>query len=295
MGYMQYIVFHVDGGAGKVVLSTSVAASIKQQYPEHKLIVVTSWPEVYLNNPNVYRVYNAASTPYFYEDYINGKDTKVFRIDPYHTDDFIQKNKHLINIWCDLYGIQSSGVSPSIHLTHMELDMMRSRIVSTKPILLVQTNGGAKGQSTPFSWARDLPINIAQTVVDKLRNDYQIIQIRREDQIALKNTEFFTGSLREIAALISMSQKRLFIDSFPQHVAAAFGKKSTVCWVSNKPNVFGYNIHDNIIPEIQPNFKHSIDSYLEEAEWTGSKLYECNYKLTDIFNPDRIIESLLRN
>ena len=36
------------------------------------------------------------------------------------------------------------------------------------------------------------------------------------------------------------------MDSFAQHLAAAMGVKSTVCWVTTKPKVFGYKLHDNI-------------------------------------------------
>ena len=52
---------------------------------------------------------------------------------------------------------------------------------------------------------------------------------------------------RSIAILLQLSNKRLLIDSFAQHMAAALNVKSTVCWnPSTKPEIFGYKLHDNI-------------------------------------------------
>ena len=53
----KYVIFHIDGGCGKNIVATSVVKSIKAAYPEHKLIVVTAWPEVFVHNPSIYRVY----------------------------------------------------------------------------------------------------------------------------------------------------------------------------------------------------------------------------------------------
>ena len=64
----KYVIFHIDGGAGKSVAATAVCTSIKEKYPEHKLVVVTAWPEVFLHNPKVYRVYKTGNFAYFYEE-----------------------------------------------------------------------------------------------------------------------------------------------------------------------------------------------------------------------------------
>ena len=55
---------------------------------------------------------------------------------------------------------------------------------------------------------------------------------------------------RSIAILLQLSKKRLLMDSFTQHLAAAMNVKSTVCWVTTKPEVFGYKLHDNIFKKI---------------------------------------------
>ena len=38
----------------------------KGMYPNRKLIVVTSWPVVWINNPDIVMFYSVGMTPYFY-------------------------------------------------------------------------------------------------------------------------------------------------------------------------------------------------------------------------------------
>ena len=45
----KYSIFHVEGGLGKHIAATAVAKTIKNNYPDRKLIVVCAYPEVFLN------------------------------------------------------------------------------------------------------------------------------------------------------------------------------------------------------------------------------------------------------
>ncbi len=64
----KYFIWHIQGGLGKNIAGTALVKTIKQTYPDRKLIMVTSWPEVYLNNPDVDRVYQLGQSPYFYQE-----------------------------------------------------------------------------------------------------------------------------------------------------------------------------------------------------------------------------------
>ena len=66
----KYFVWFIHGGLGKNVAATALVKSIKKTHPNRKLIIVCSWPQVFLNNPNIDRVYSAGNIPHFYEDYI---------------------------------------------------------------------------------------------------------------------------------------------------------------------------------------------------------------------------------
>jgi len=291
----QYVIFHIDGGCGKNIVATAVVKSIKAAYPEYKLIVVTAYPEVFLHNPLVYRVYKFGNLPYFYDDYINGKETKIFRMEPYHSGDLLYKKKSLAEIWCDVFNIPCVSVQTDIHLTERELLFVQKNINKDGPILLVQSSGGADNQEYPYSWSRDLPPAFAQEVVNTVKDKFsKVFHIRREKQPTLENTIHVSDHFRNLFCYIALSDKFLCIDSFAQHAAAAFNKKATVGWISNSPVVFGHNIHDNIIASGSESFRHRIDSYLESEDWTGGRFYECPYdNIGQMFDKDQFVESIL--
>jgi len=291
----QFSIFHVDGGCGKNIAATAVCKSIKAAYPDRKLIVVTAYPEVFLHNPIIHRVYKFGNLPYFYDDYIEGKNSKVFRMEPYHSEDLLYKRKHLIEIWCDVLNIPCVDLQPEIYLTNRELTFCNNALQKRGPVLFVQTSGGAEQQTHAYSWSRDLPPVFAQEIVNSVKGNFdKIIHLRREKQPALENTIPLTDNFRNIFCYIALSDKFLGIDSVTQHAAAAFKKKATVGWVSNSPVVFGYNIHDNIVASGSEIYRHKIDSYLESDDWTGGRLHECPYAdISKIFDKDEFIESLL--
>ncbi len=291
----KYVIFHIDGGCGKNIVATSVIKSINSTYPEHKLIVVTAWPEVFVHNPHIYRVYKFGNIPYFYDDYINGKDSVILRNEPYHSGDLLYRKKSLTEIWCDSFKIPCIDKKPEIYLTERELLFAQKQLQKDGPILLIQSSGGAEQQSHPYSWSRDLPPQFAQDVVDSVKDKFsKILHIRRDNQLELNNTFKVTDNFRNLFCYIALSDKILAIDSFAQHAAAAFDKKATVGWISNSPVVFGHDIHDNIVASGVESFRHRIDSYLEEDDWTGGRFHECPYdNLTSLFDKDQFIESLL--
>lgn len=286
------IIFQIDGGIGKNIAATAVCRAIKNQYPDGKLIVITAYPDVFLCNPHVYRAFTHTDLSYFYSDYIAGSQVKVFAHDPYFNTAFINEDGHLIKVWCEMFGIAYTGEQPELFLTERERDFYHKHMQSDKPVLVVQTNGGPADQASKYSWPRDLPISTAQQLVDAYRHDYHIVHIRRPNQFSLRNTVPVTLNSRALFALIERSDKRLFIDSFAQHAAAALDKPSVVCWIGNKPSQFGYELHTNIIanePAVKPELRRSVYSKYN----IGGEPMEFPYKSeTDVFDIDILLEAL---
>jgi len=150
-------------------------------------------------------------------------------------------------------------------------------------------------QTDKYSWPRDLPFATAQKVVDAFVEKYNVVQIRRQDQPALLNTYPAIANFRQLAVLIGMSEKRLFIDSFAQHTAAAMGLPSVVFWIANVPSQFGYEMHTNIIanpPTLEPELKRA-----------GLSMYNTNGPETEfpynneeeIINAEVLIEALKKD
>ena len=98
----KYLVWHIEGGLGKNIAATALLKSINETYPDRKIVIVASYPEVFINNPSVYRIYRVGMVQYFYDDYIKDKDTLIFRHEPYFQTQHILKQKHLIENQMDL-------------------------------------------------------------------------------------------------------------------------------------------------------------------------------------------------
>ena len=285
------IIFQINGGIGKCILATAVCKAIKKKYPESNLIVVSGYPDVFLNNKEVHRSYVFNGLSYFYDEYIDGKDFLIFANEPYLETGHIRQDEHLLKTWCEMFGLEYDGETPSINLTTREVKYFQNKFATEKPIMLLQTSGGAQTDHK-YSWARDLPSTVVVKVIEYFKNDYTIVHIRREDQLSYNDTISITDTFRALCVLLTMSTKRLLIDSFAQHAAAALELPATVCWVSNKPEVFGYDLHDNISANKFTNKPELRNAYLSKFNIAG-ELIEFPYNSEDeIFDTEAIIESL---
>ena len=281
------IIFQINGGIGKVLVSTAVCKSIKVKYPDSKLIVVSGYPDVFLNNPNVDRAFAFGQQQYFYQEYIENQEFIVFGHDPYLDTAHLKFEEHLIETWCRIYDLPFIQKQGEIFLTQREIDFYSQKYISDKPIFLLQTNGGADN-NVKYSWARDIPYNIVRDVIQQFRADYNMVHIRRDDQINYEHTIGVSDNFRSLVVLISLSSKRLLIDSFAQHVAAALNLSSVVLWVVNSPNVFGYDIHTNIIAEPETKKPDIRAAYLSKYN-IGGELVEFPYNNEmEIFNIGKI-------
>ena len=290
----KYFIWHIQGGLGKNVAGSSLVKDIKETYPDRKLIMVTSYPELYLNNPLVDRIYQLGQSPYFYEDYIEGKDVIISKHEPYNQSDHITKKKHLIHNWCDLMGLEYKGQLPVI-VPNYPQSMLPGLWKKNKPIMVIQTGGGPmEGQKYGYSWTRDIPAEVAQEIVKAFHQKYHIIQVTRPNGYDLQNVERLDKKMSniELCSLLQASQKRVLIDSSLQHIAAAMSLKSTVLWVGTSPKVFGYEIHNNIEANLPKKANQLIGSYTFDYQFENN-IHECPYmKVSEIFDMKKILNTI---
>jgi len=295
---MKYSIFHLQGGIGKHVAATAVARVIKNNHPDRKLIVVCAYPDIFINLPFVDRVFTLGNTSYFYQEFIQDKDSILFHHEPYYTTNHIHKRKKLIENWCDMYGLKYSGEKPELKFNKLQYDISKSFWGRKKPIMFFHTNGGMMtNDAKPYAWTRDMPVDVAQELVDHYKKDYHIYQVTKLNSPKLQGAEHIFAtqqqslSLMELFSILLHSKKRILIDSCLQHAAAAMNRKSTVLWNGTSPKVFGYDLHENICTDIPYDFKLP-GSYLFDFDFNGNEVeypFSDNVKLFDI---NKIIESV---
>ena len=294
--------FHIEGGIGKNIVATNIVRAIKKAHPERSLIVVAPYPEVFVHNPNIYRVYKTGMCPYFYEDFIKDKDTIVFKHEPYNSNEVITRKSNLAKAWCKSLDLEYDVNKPVLHFNQIEQQnalLLQQSYSNGKPMVAVQINGGigSSPRHINFNWFRDLPPQYVQPIINKYKDIFTFIQIRANNQIQLENCTQVDLSLREIFLLLSQCKTALTIDSVTQHVMATFQKPSLVCWVGNSPIVYGYSMHTNVMSNLE--FKHdNLESYLDPYP-LQTQGHQCphNYNAGVLFNQetlDREFEKLLQ-
>ncbi len=286
------IFFQIDGGLGKSIMGTAVVKAIKKKYKKSNLYVVTAYKDVFLNNPHVKDVFRSDEINGIYLKYIKGKKAKVLSGEPYRESDFILEEKHLLEVWCNMFGLEYQGESPELFLTQPEIDYFTPFYNTDKPIMVIQPNGGPQNQGFNYSWTRDIPTPTVLDVINHFKDKYTIAHIKRQDQQVYPDTLHAMDGFRSIAILISLSQKRFFMDSFGQHLAVAMNKPSVVGWVTTNPGQFGYGIHTNILRN-----KFTKTPLIQQAAYQPFNLAQdvstLPYNdLAEVFNSEDIIQAI---
>jgi len=286
------IIFQIDGGLGKSIMATAMVKVIRKRYKNSHIVIVTAYPDVFLNNPHINECFRTEQMGGAYLKYVKDQDCKIFVEDPYRNTSFLTEKEHLFRTWCKIYGLHYNNEQPELYLTQPEIDYFTPFYNVEKPIMVIQPNGGPQGQGFNYSWTRDIPEPTVNEIIQHYKNDYTIVHIKRDDQYKYPDTLHALDGFRSIAILLQLSKKRLLIDSFGQHLAAAMGKKSTVCWVTTKPKVFGYKLHDNIQANPftkEPQIQNSVYQPFNLAQDISSIPYN---DLNEVFDTNKIIESI---
>jgi hypothetical protein len=295
---MKYSIFHVQGGIGKHIAATAVARAIKNNHLDRKLIVVCAYPDIFINLDFVDKVYQLGNTSYFYQRYVQDKDSILFHHEPYYTTDHIHKKKPLIENWCNMYNIKYNGETPILKFNKLQYDVSKRFWTKSKPIMVIHTNGGMMTtDAKPYAWTRDMPEDIAQELVNHYSKDYHIYQVTKINSPKLKSCDHVFATpqqsltLMELFSILLHSKKRILIDSCLQHAAAAMKRPSTVLWNGTSPKVFGYNLHDNICTDIPYDFKLP-NSYLFDFDFNGNEVEYPFVEDTKLFDINKIIDSV---
>ncbi|MBF0406696.1 MAG: hypothetical protein HQM10_05040 [Candidatus Riflebacteria bacterium] len=261
---MRKILFRTNGGLGKQIMATAIAAQIKKQYPDSVLHVVTSYPEAFAHLDCVDKYFPGNPQPYFYDEH---KDFEILDAEPYTDLEYRQGKMHLVDVWCKKLGLNFPQEKRGyINLTSGEKGMaakMLGNIPQDKPIIAFQFRGGtsyydpnAANDPLRAKQTRDLDIETAQKVVNALiAKGCIILQIGLPTEPKLQNVLNLDPNNvinpRLLFALLDRCQGLLAIDSFAAHAWAALGRKDSavILWGGTNPTNLSYAGHSALTSE----------------------------------------------
>ena len=218
---IRTFLLHINGGLGKVIMATAVIRSYKLAHPEDQIVIVSGYPEVFINNPDVHRNFNF-NTPYLWQDYYSKPETKIYAHDPYFNPQWIKNKKiHLIDVWCGELGIPSVQKTPLLYFSSAEVDDLQAMVKTDKPLIVVQSTGGSKPELR--SWTRNPPQNELEEYLLNFKDSHYVLHLALPQTPKLVNCHqrIETLNRRQAMCLIHYAAGFIGIDSFGQHARAA--------------------------------------------------------------------------
>lgn len=218
---MKGTVVHINGGLGKCVLFTAVAKCFKEQYPDQEMVVVSGYPEVFVNNRNVDRNFGFNQHG-LWRMYYSNEDYEVVAWDPYFHEDWIKgKERHLTEIWCELLDVDCMHSYPELFFSGPEVDELKRMIQVDRPLLVVQSSGGSNPAAV--SWTRNPPLEELDAFLAKFSDTHYIVHLCQSNTPALKSANQRIDGLnrRQAMCLVYHAQEFVGIDSFGLHTRAA--------------------------------------------------------------------------
>jgi hypothetical protein len=287
------VVLQMEGGLGKQVALTALVPYFKERYEE--VIALSSYPDVFTNNPMVYRAISY-NTPFAFEEYFKSADD-IFYPCGYRESDFRKRRIHLLEAACRCIGIPyDESMKPSLHLTETEDLAIKDLTDKLGNFIIIQAHG-AHAPGTPMStniMAKDYNLDKMETVVKGIKKLYPSISIinyslPNEVEIAgtIKmdyNWPIWFGLMRECETFIA-------IDSSLQHMSAAFDKKGIVLWGATNPNCFGWKHNINMEGACPYNDTHCSRPYFVPSVdlKVNGQIWECPSKACMRFDPESIL------
>ena len=274
---------HIIGGLGKVIMATAVVRSYKLAHPEDQIVIVSGYPEVFVNNPDVHRNFNF-NTPYLWQDYYAKSHVKIYAGDPYFTSSWIKNRRtHLIDLWCAEIGVPSVQRTPLLYFSGPEVDELKKMIQADKPLIVVQSTGGPSPAAR--SWTRNPPADEFNAYLSAFKDTHFIAHLCLPETPVLPSAHQRIEGLsrRQAMALVYYANEVIGIDSYAMHARSAntlAGKSTFFFPLEESVDRLGYTKTNwtNIVPvqEVQDLirnsqdyfaslFQHSIDSVSENC------------------------------
>ena len=230
-----YVIYRIGHAVGDQLCMSSVIRLIQKQYP-FKIIVISSFSELFHNNPRLWRSYQVKV------GYLGSKIARILRfLSGNHIENFLFTNVdttyedymrdhsnllHIVeaNTLHFNLDLNFDMISNEIFLTKNEINSFSRKFNLREPYSIIQPNS-----KTSYTQNKAWGFEKYQKIVTSFK-DINWIQVGLKGDLILDDVRNYVGmtSLRELAFLIKNADFVLADEGLLNHMASAFESKSFV-------------------------------------------------------------------
>ena len=206
-----FVIYRIGNAIGDQLCMSAVVRLISKQY-SFKIIVISSYPEIFFNNPRIWKYFGVRGQGLYLSRilrFLSGAQLEnfLFKNDKLSYEEYMRaygSNLHLVKAHAMHFkhSIDFTEILNEIYFSESEIEEYRNKFDLPEVYSVVQPN--SKLSYTPN---KQWKIENFQYVIDK-RQNVQWIQVGIRDEFLLNNVIDFRGktSLRELFYIISKAK-----------------------------------------------------------------------------------------
>ena len=271
------IIFRYGKSIGDHLYMTGVISKIFEK--KFKIIVLTNYPELFINNPKVYKIFNL--NKYFNRkillrifEIIQGESIKSFRnqikdSEKYSFMKFYPRNIHIANAACFHFemNLKFDNFKNEIFFSRDEILKFRKKLDLPDNFAVIHSEA-KKTYTKTKNWGHER----VQNIINKF-DKINWIQVGRPGEYELENIykKYFNISLRELAYIIYSSDFLVCMEGMYNHMASAFEKKNFLIHIGFLTmDAFKYSnnvlIEKNLQLSCYPCFSFDCDNHKNHCD-----------------------------
>lgn len=230
-----YIIYRIGSAIGDQLCMSAVIRLINEQH-RFKIVVISSYPELFINNPRISKNFGVLGTGLYLSRilrFLSGSNLEnfLFKNDKFTFEEYMrEKNSklHLVQAHAMHFkiDIDFNQISNELYLSELEIKAFKKKYKLPNTYSVIQPN-----TKTSYTPNKQWGIINYQEIVTKLK-DINWIQVGLDGDLILNGAENFVGktSLRELALLIKNAEFVLADEGLLNHIASSVGSKSYVVY-----------------------------------------------------------------
>lgn len=253
MAKRQRSIFFVQGGAGDVIAHTPMIRSARKKHPDDEIVVLSTYAQLWENNPNVDKVIATKDTDDFYQTEILDYGQRNVRFFKKHfiydaiMDAPADYASCLPEFICNVFGFEYDGEPLDYFISEKEnraIDTFVGQYAGlNKPIVLLHCTGAipSDGNFNKTNKLKDADVKKVAELVKAYSDKYLFVHIGLQGEPGVEGAVDALGMpMREAVALVARCKTFIFIESFFAHCSNALNKRGVVIFQNTSPKFFGY-------------------------------------------------------